>query len=316
VSSGKGPGIDDISEKMSDLAGDLKIITGSLRKIVENNKNDIESLIKSLNRTASNMEKLLGSIDSEQVGKDLKRLGEAASHLNSSLDHIENISSKIDRGEGTIGKLINDPRTAEELNRTLMTVNRALDRASRVQSIVDMHSDYVTERNASVTRVGIWLKTRDTSGYLAQVVIDPAGTRKTVVTTTQKDSEPVSRTETVTNDRSAMKYSLQFYRRIGDVACRLGLFESSGGVAIDSYFWGDRLQATTELFQIGRKEDRAELRAFGRMYWWDSLYFEVGGENLITRVNKNDYQRSLSAGLGLRFTDEDIKTLFTFAGVP
>ncbi len=132
----------------------------------------------------------------------------------------------------------------------------------------------------------------------------------------QKDGGPVETTETITNDRTKLKFSVQFYKRIGDTAFRLGLFENTGGLAMDVFAWKDRVRFSVEAFGIGRENDNPYLRAFVRVPFWNYLYAQAGGDDIITKMRSTDFRPSFFAGLGVRFTDDDLKTLFLLPGIP
>lgn len=315
-SATSGASVDDLTRDAADISKDVKATSTSVRTLVENNAPEIESLIRSLNRMVTKLEKTLNRIDSEKMAKDIEALSQAAGKMSRTLEHTESITEKIDRGEGTLGKLVNDATTVNELNRSLSHLNHAIERSRRIQTIVDLNGDYRTAMSSTKTHVGMSIFTRETSGYIAEVVVDPAGTQKKVVTTVQKDGGPVETTETITNDRTKLKFSVQFYKRIGDTAFRLGLFENTGGLAMDVFVWRERLRLSVETFGIGREGDNPYLRAFVRVPFWNYLYAQAGGDDIITKMRSSDFKPSFFAGLGVRFTDDDLKTLFLLPGIP
>lgn len=315
-SATSGGSVDDLTRDAADLSKDVKATSTSVRTLVDKNAPEIESLIQSLNRMVTKLEKTLNKIDSERMVKDFEALSQAAGKMSRTLENTESITGKIDRGEGTLGKLVNDTTTVNELNRTLGHLNHAIERSRRIQTIVDLNGDYRTASSSTKTHVGMSIFTRETSGYIAEVVVDPAGTQKKVITTTQIDGGPIETTQTITNDRTKLKFSVQFYKRIGDTAFRLGLFENTGGLAMDVFTWREHLRFSVEAFGIGREDDRPYLRAFVRVPFWNYLYAQAGGDDIITKMRSSDFRPSFFAGLGVRFTDDDLKTLFLLPGIP
>ncbi len=76
---------------------------------------DFDALVKNLNKTAANLASLT---EEAKAGKGLlaeSLRGDSGAKLNRSLGHVESILGKIDRGEGTLGGLINDPTVYEDL---------------------------------------------------------------------------------------------------------------------------------------------------------------------------------------------------------
>lgn len=308
--------VDDLTKEAADISKDIKASSKTVRKILETNANDIDVLIKSWMRISTKLEKVVNRIDTENLGRDLQDLSNAAGRMGRSLENVETITGKVARGEGTIGKLINDPTTADSLNTSLTYLNHAVERSRRIQTIVDVSGDYLPAIHATKTYVGLRIMTRETSGYIAQVAVDPYGTEKTVITTETVDGGTPKVTETVTNDRSELKYSVQFYKRIGEVVFRPGLFENSGGIGMDLMLFRDRVQLTGEFFEFSRRGDRPHVRAFVRVPFLTYLYAQAGGDELVTRRRTDERRPSMSAGLGIRFTDDDIKTLFLLPGIP
>ncbi|MBS1985252.1 MAG: MCE family protein [Bdellovibrionales bacterium] len=307
--SGRSAGsVDELVRTAGDVSKDLKLTSAAIRKLVLNSNDQLQVLLKSWTRTSSKLEALLARVDTDRLSQDLEDLSKAAGKMSRTLENLESITSKIDRGEGTLGKLVNDPTTVDQLNRTLTYINHAVERSRRIETIVDMVADYQPTTKSTKTYLGLRVMTRETTGYLGQVVVDPKGTRQKKIYTRTVDGGATHVIETETNDRSALKYSVQFIKRIDDASFRLGLFESTGGVGADYYFFRDRLQITAELFDLGREDDRPHMRAFARVPFWNYFYVEAGGDELLTKVNSGDQRKSAMVGLGLRFTDDDIKT--------
>lgn len=309
-------GVDDLTREMGDVTKDLKETSIRIRTLVERNTMEVEGMIRSMNRITTKLEKALNNIDSQQVAEDFKALSNAAGRMSGTLENLESITKKIDRGEGTLGKLVNDPETINELNKSLRYLNHAIERSRRIMTIVDMVSDYNVSPKTSKTYFGLRIMTRETAGYLAQVIVDPVGREKTLVQEVKVDGGTTTRTETYTANRSGLKYSILFYKRIGSTAFRLGLMESSGGIGIDQFLFRDRLQLTTNFFSFSRPNDNPHLKIFMRVPFWTYLYAQVGGDDLITKNPSDLRQKSFFASVGIRFTDEDIKTLFLLPGIP
>ena len=82
-----------------------------------------------------------------------------------------------------------------------------------------------------------------------------------------------------------------------------------------SFFFKDRVQATLEVFDFGREDDRAHMKAYVRVPFLTYLYAQAGYDDFITKQDTPTRQRSAFAGLGMRFTDEDIKTVLLL-GMP
>ncbi len=87
-------------EKIFDIMNELQILLKSV-----NSQNKIPSLINKLDSAAGNMSEV-----SQRLNLTLKN-----SHIDQSLNKIEKIVDKIDRGDGTLGALINDRSIHERI---------------------------------------------------------------------------------------------------------------------------------------------------------------------------------------------------------
>ncbi len=328
--------IDDLTRELSKVAEDMKAISESLRKLVEggdpkspigrtlrnteevtgelnsilkSNSKDITGLIGSLGRVSRKLERVLDSVDRGQLGDDINNLARSAENLGKTLKSIESISSKIDKGEGSLGRFINDPTTAAELNKALVTVNSALDRAERTKIFIEALPEYSPQTRETKTFVGLRLAPRENSAYLGQLIIDSEGSRSKKVTTEIVNGGAPTVTETSVEDRNSFKFSLQFIKRVYNLAFRLGIFESTGGVALDFYLLRDRIHLGTEFFDFSKEyHAQANLKVYADVQFAPVLFVRASVENLLASP-------SYSVGLGVSFSDEDLKTILLLPGV-
>lgn len=95
------------TEKIFDILGDVKVLTSSLTK-----DQRIEKILNSLVLTTSQLEKSTQQLS--QLSKNMN-----LNPLNSSLEKMDRIMTKIDRGDGTLGALINDPSIHKQIKNML-----------------------------------------------------------------------------------------------------------------------------------------------------------------------------------------------------
>lgn len=86
--------LDDLTQSIQDF----RVVSRELRRLVGNQNEGIGSAMVKLNRSADQFEEVLSQL--EQVSNSLY-----------------SISQKVDRGEGTLGMLINDPQLYHDLRR-------------------------------------------------------------------------------------------------------------------------------------------------------------------------------------------------------
>lgn len=105
------------SEKIFDILNDVKVMTGSLS---ENRR--IDKITANLEKVTANLADL-----TEQMNKTVK-----GGSLDRSVGKLEKIIDKVDRGEGTLGALIND----NTLHERLKTILGAGQKEQQIRSIL------------------------------------------------------------------------------------------------------------------------------------------------------------------------------------
>jgi len=101
----------DLKEAISNLNQTLISLngaSGSLNSLLANNTNKLDRTFSNLDITASNFAKLSDSLAQIEPGQIIKNLEQATSKLNV-------IVSRVDNGEGSIGKLLKDEQVYENL---------------------------------------------------------------------------------------------------------------------------------------------------------------------------------------------------------
>src|SRR5690606_34210698 len=113
-----------------------------------------------------------------------------------SLTSIDSVAAKIDRGEGTIGRLINDDDTIEGLNEAIGGVNDIIERVNRIHIFVNYQGEFQVAREdekAGVMKNQFLFRIQPHAdyGYLVGVADDPNGlsTRTKRTTYTDPDAE-------------------------------------------------------------------------------------------------------------------------------
>ncbi len=301
---------DDVMRKLGDIGDDVKVLARDLKELVRENKAEVSAAIKSIRRSADSLDLILKDLSQKNTREDLK---ETIKGLRESVDSIKAIAERVNKGEGSIGKLINDPQAADQLVRALNSIVEFLDRARRTQIIVDMNSNYLMGSKKTKTHLNLQIMPRSSYGYLVGIVQDPGGKRTTVEEEVSVGGAPPVKTKTVKIEKSAFEFNLQFVRKVYFTTFRLGLFESSGGLGVDLELWKDHFFITGEVFDFGRENENAHVRLLARLQFLETFYIQGGYEELAAKSSqiRDD---SLFFGLGLRFNDDDLKNFLVFFG--
>lgn len=93
---------------------------------------DADEVIDKLKGSLQNLEAVLGSFRHENRAENFfknlssfsARANDSTKTLNESMNHLNSVMSKIDRGDGTIGALVNDPALYDDIRALLGGANR------------------------------------------------------------------------------------------------------------------------------------------------------------------------------------------------
>jgi len=248
--------------------------------------------------------------ESGELRQTIERVNRAAKSLESALGHIDNVAGRIDRGEGTVGRLTKDEALINEVQGVAEGVNDYVDSLRRLQTIVGLRNDYNFLANTIKSYVELRLQPREDKYYLIEFINDPRG--KTSFTQTDVDTtnpnEPAHYRTVTTSTTDAFRFSIQFARRIGPFTGRFGIKESTGGIGLDTHLLSNRFEIVQDLFGFG-EEIKPRYRLWVGYEFIHRLWL-IGGIDHIFLPNRRDY----FLGLQLRFTDDDLKTILPFAG--
>lgn len=273
-----------LAEKTPELSEELKEITRNLKEILNENRGNVKDSIENIKKASERLDQTLAS--------------------------IKNVSEKIDKGEGTLGKLINDDSVHENLNKTLSSVNKVLSKTDTVRTFFEFRSEYLQRLKDARSQVNLKIYPKSDYFYMIGGVDSPNGrlTRKTERVTGL--AFPVFTTTETEKERTVL-INAQIGKRFHDVEIRGGLFESTGGFGVDLYTHNDKVKYTFEAYDFDRKYN-PHIK-IGANYNLFKYFFVSGGVDDLVSDRK---RRSVYVGGGIKFEDEDIKYLLSSAPLP
>ncbi len=310
-------------KRMQDIVDNLREVTENSKLILAENRSNLRDTVENFRSVSASLRQLANDENRGRVERILTKFDESMTEVRGASENIRLISQKIEKGEGTIGRLVNDDKTLTELEGAVKEIRQALSPVSKLQVGVDTHSE-LRQDNTSQTYFNIRLMTRPDAYYTLgftdknRRIID---TETETLDPTQGSTAQTRVRETI-RDQRQMKFNLQMAKRWGWAAARLGLFESSGGVAGDIYLWRDRLKISMEAFDFAEKNDEdrrlAHLKAYASILFFDHLMATAGIDDP-TRLDPKTGQRrkepNYFLGAGLSFNDQDLKAFFGLATV-
>jgi phospholipid/cholesterol/gamma-HCH transport system substrate-binding protein len=247
-----------------------------------------------------------------EVREILDKVDRASSSLEKTLSNMETVTGRLEKGEGTLGRLSKDEHLINEVEGVTETVGDFVGGLGRLQTIVQLRTDYQFLANTVKSYVQLRLQPREDKYYAIEIVNDPKGLthfEQTAVETTNPN-EPPQYFERRTVTTNSFRFSLQFAQRFGPFVGRFGIKESTGGIGLDTLLLDDRFELQQDVFGFGEVVLPRWRVSLG--YEFIPRLWLLGGVDDIFSTTRRDY----FVGLQLRFNDEDLKTILPFAKTP
>lgn len=288
-----------LNEKGPEITGGLKAVADNLNQVIAENRVPLKEGIGNIKAATDKLGETLDTIN--RLAKNVEP------KINDSVNGISSIVKKIDKGEGTLGKLVNDTSVHDNFNQTLTGINSYLGKVDSFKTFVGYKGEYLFDASDTKSYISIKLQPKADKYYLVEIVDDPRGKRRTETTDTTTGATTTTTKEVKTSD--SLKFSLQVAKRFKDLTLRGGIIESTGGVGMDYYMFKDRLKFTFEAFDFDKKRN-PHLKG-GLTFNLNKYFFVTGGyDDFVSKLKL----ASPYVGIGLHFEDEDIKYVLNSAG--
>lgn len=277
----------------------IEQVTKDLAHITSENKGKINEIVDQVHGITSTLDELLN--DPTDKGFK-KRWAVALDRIDSTLKNVDEITTKINKGEGTIGRLVSDEATAEKVEGAIDGLNDLLGSAAGLQTGLDFNAQYLANIGATKTSVGIRLQPGLDRYYFLGIVDDPAGVVETtdIETITAGGTTEVTERKTYHNE---LKFNVYFAKNFYNFTVRGGLFENSGGIGFDYLLYRNKLKFSLDAFEFSKLNLRTQVQ----YNLWKGIYLTGGVSDLLNKGKK--YSNYLGAGLLL--TNDDLKLLMT-----
>jgi phospholipid/cholesterol/gamma-HCH transport system substrate-binding protein len=306
-----------LTGQISSIANDVKAITTTMKELMAGQDSSLAKSIKNVEKITDTLANV--SVNNEQnlhaiienlraLSENLNRMAADNGSINRSMDNMASITDRINRGEGTIGRLVNDEDTVDKLNDSIDNLNDLLGSANKLKINLDYHAEYLGNSEEFKNYVTLTLKPKPDKAFLFSFIDDPSPDTSVTEKTTKITSNGVTTevTEEVeTTDKDKFLFSAQLAKSFHDFRLRAGVIESSGGFGVD-YFKGPfGLELSAFDFETKRGE-RPHLKALGRVNLTHSFYLLGGYDDIINTKEGRDW----FLGAGISLEDDDIKSLF------
>lgn len=326
-------GGEDLGGAISRLLAEMQATSAEIRLLVAGNQAEVAAtmrnfesfsgtLARELPRLATEMQRAITQIaalveeNRDDVGASIDSVRALTERLQVSAGNLNEITGKIARGEGTIGKLVSDEQAHDELVATLdsiqggvETLSSTLGAIQKFEVEVGMEGFYLQELEETQSTFRLDIGPKDESRlYRVGLANSPTGETKTKtqrITTTNPDGTTETQTiETVTREDERLITALFGYRAPNDVHLFAGLIEDSGGAQVEYPVLDRRLWFSLEAFDFDRDDDLApHLRFTTRWRFHPNLFVMAGYDDFLEDTD------SLFLGGGIRWRDDYLKYL-------
>lgn len=303
-------GIGAITNSLSDILGDLKVIVKNIKVSTQPENAGDDSPVQSI---LTDLRYVIGGIadelDPENKTSLLTQIKESSSIIKSLrglTEELEFVIQGVRQGQGTLGKLVSDDEVIDQVNSTLSGINKIVNKVDSVRTEVHFLTK-VNYSESNTSEFNLDINPSPERYYRFGVVSSDFGVEKKRRVTEVIDDEIEKVTETSEQDLETYRFNAMIGRRVNDWNFQIGILESSGAIGIGYEFSPYNLKLGLDLFDY-RESIGPQLRLGMDIHLWSVFYGKVTGEDILTDRGN----RSFSVGLGVSFTDDDLKTLIGF----
>jgi phospholipid/cholesterol/gamma-HCH transport system substrate-binding protein len=269
-----------ILQNLSSLSADLKDFVGAnkdgLSRGIQTSSRSVQNLDQKLKEISQDLEKTLSVIkgiaeeNRESIKTDLEKIRDLISKMEDSVTLLNRSLEKVNKGEGTLGKLVNQPDLYNEAERVVADAKGIIRPVSSLKADLGFSSAYYGKSKLlkNSLSVGLWLTPKQY--VLGQVVQNPWEDR--------------------------FVYSAQGGIRLGDFVPRAGILESEFGAGVDYLAFKGSLVVSLDAFDWNR-HPRPQFRISSKYFSGKFFYFILGLDDFSLAKKREIF---FGLGLGLR----------------
>jgi len=304
-----------LNQTVSENRESIRNILSGVEAVTTRGQDDALEILSNLRVVSSEFRRLMagkesgGSGATEQVRGLVDRVDRATQSLEKTMANLESTTGRLERGEGTLGRLSKDEKLINQIETVTESVGNYVSGLEKMRTILALRSDYQFRAQSVKSFVELRLQPREDKYYSIEIVNDPRGLTKIqqVNVNTTNPNDPNQFQEIRSTTSNALRFSLQFAQRFGPFVGRFGLKESTGGVGLDMLLLDDAFELRQDLFGFGEVVRPRWRMSLG--YAFLNRLWLMGGVDDIMSVDRREY----FLGMQLRFDDEDLKTVLPFA---
>ena len=293
--------IDRLADELNAIASenreDIRLLVANLRSISQDLKGDLPRLVENLNTLSENLNEVVKE-NRRDIRITIRNLSEITEKLKISSKRLDNILSKIESGEGTIGKLVTDDELYESVSKGAKLFGEAGEVITKTKIFVGFGGEAYTGGDAK-GYMSLRIEPDRRTYYLLEVVGDSRGRVYT---------EQIVGGDEIVKKEFKPEFTLQIAKKFfvsegRYFTIRAGLKESTGGIGFD-FVPSERIKLYSDIWDTGRKDRPGEdnlkplLQVGLQLRIKGPLYTRFGGDDLL-----NDRLRGAFVGAGLEFSE-------------
>ncbi len=303
--------IQQMVQKVDSLVGEMKSLTTNLKDAIH--PEEFRKTLVQLNRTLENASKTL-SPESNINTTAQRTLGK----LEDAVEQLRDQISRVNQGKGSVGRLLNDPAFADQIEHALTRVNTILNKLDRVEIFMTIGADRLWGYNSSCGYANVELWTKPDRYYLLGLAVDPRGrvTSSTTITTVGGSTVQTQNTQI---DQGSYQLTAMLGKVLWNrVDLSLGLLYGDGAISIAGYFGPEGNERKYQVrfdgyahgagvtSTTGPSNISGRVTAFAQPW---SVFFVRAGVDGFSAIGGT---LPWLIGGGIHFQDEDLKLLFSF----
>lgn len=337
--------LEDNQKKINNIVDNVEKITSTISSVTVSNQKNVNELIANLtdlsrvlkSETPAITERLTSitrNVDNLVAGSkdDLKdtvsNMKTVTSKLEKSVDNINEITDKMNKGNGTIGTLLNDNETAKNVKETVKGLKDLVSSFDRFKFYLSFRGEKMWDTGESKGYFTLKVQPRETKYYILGVATSDKGKAYTTNTdyTFTGDvpyyvdggagSTGVSySTKETKRKENSLTFIAQYAQRFfGNLDLRIGLMESEFGVGADYFPVKDEIiKLSFDAYDFSDSSSKRDPHLKGAIQYnlTKNLFVNLGYDDFL-----NSATRSGFFGGGIKFLDEDLKYLFGKLPIP
>jgi phospholipid/cholesterol/gamma-HCH transport system substrate-binding protein len=262
----------------------LAVLSAELRDLIGGSQKEVHQTVQSAGRAFENLDNSAGAVSAaardalrqlqdlaaenrESIRLNLDKIKDLIGQIQDAVNLMNASLEKIKRGEGTVGKMIQEPELYDKAKEALDAVRQTARSTSSLRALMDVQADRYGRSGLvrSSYTLGLWFNPK--VFFTAGLIRNPWEGRFT--------------------------FSLQSGFRLGDFVPRAGFIESEFGLGLDYSAFRNRLVFSLEGFDFNRAPS-PHLRAATRIEAFRYFYFVLGLDDFSLAS-----RRELYFGLGM-----------------